>query len=327
MNTSEITITENDSLGKEEKQRSPFIEANTEAIKLETIQQDHIIPVFIKDNEPLISMPDFIDMAVGVTHHVFNGEDVREPQIRVSHPIKGRIPAAKNKPAKELLDHERTIYYERTAFVIQVPSISKQVNDDTLYLTVGGIKAYNEDNLYRCKGAPEHFKIFVGFLNKVCTNLCVWNEGYCKSVKVGTPRELEVAIFELVTDFCNSGYYGKFSFWEQLAEQELTEHQFAQVIGRAKLYQHLPREAKAAIPELLLNDTQISTIAKEYYQDTHFGKPEGGSIPLWNLYNLFTGANKSSYIDTFLERGLNAHAFIEQLSDALTGDQEFWFLS
>ena len=326
MNT-EITITEHDTLEKVVKERSPFIEANTESIELDEIQHNHIIPVFIKDNEPAISVANFIDMAVGVTHHVFNGEEVIEPQIRVSHPIKGRIPEAKNKPASELLDHERTIYYERTAFVIQVPTISKEVNGDTLFLTVGGIKAYNEDNLYRCKGAPEHFKIFVGFLNKVCTNLCVWNEGFCRSVKVGTSRELEVAIFELVTDFCNSGFYGKFSFWEHLADQELTEHQFAQLIGRAKLYQHLSRKRKETIPELLLNDTQISTIAKEYYQDEHFGTPKGGSIPLWNLYNLFTGANKSSYINTFLERGLNAHTFVEQLSRALTGEQESWFLS
>ena len=326
MNT-ELIITENNTQLKEEEPRSPFIEANTEKMELETIQRDHVIPVFIKDNEPTISVSDFIDMAVGVTHHVFNGEEVLEPQIRVSHPIKGRIPAAKDKPASELLDHEKTLFYERTAFVIQIPSISRQINGNTLFLTVGGIKAYNEDNLYRCKGAPEHFKIFVGFVNKVCTNLCVWNEGYCKSIKVGTPRELEVAIFEMVTDFSNSGYYDKFGYWEQLAEQELTDQQFAQLIGRAKLYQYLPREQKANIPELLLNDTQISTIAKHYYSDEHFGNPSGGSIPLWNVMNLFTEANKSSYIDTFLERGLNAHGFVEQVSNALLNEEEFWFLS
>lgn len=326
MNT-EITIEKHATLQKEEEERSPFIEANTEAIELETIQNDLLVPVFVKDNESTISVFSFIDLTIGITHHVFNGELIKEPQIRVSHPIKGRIPEARDIPASELEEHHKTLFYERTAFCIQIPSISKQINGDTLFLTVGGIKCYSEDNLYRCKGAPEHFKIFVGFVNRVCTNLCVWNEGYCKSVKVGTPRELEVAIFELVTDFCNSGYYGKFSFWEQLAEQELTEHQFAQVIGRAKLYQHLPKEQKQSIPELLLNDTQISTIAKHYYSDHHFGNPSGGRIPLWNVLNLFTEANKSSYIDTFLERGLNAHAFVEQLSDALTGDQEFWFLS
>lgn len=325
MNT-DITITETIQ-SQEEINSSPFIEANTVALDLDTIQREHIIPVFIKDNEPAISVPDFIDMAVGVTHHVFNGEDVREPQIRLSHPIKGRIPAAKNKPASELLDHEKTLFYERTAFVIQIPSISKRINGNTLYLSVGGIKAYNEDNLYRTKGAPEHFKIFVGFLNKVCTNLCVWNEGYCRSIKVGTPRELEVAIFEMVTDFCNSGYYSKFGYWEQLADQELSEQQFAQLIGRAKLYQYLPREQKSSIPELLLNDTQISTIARQYYNDENFGSLNGGGIPLWNLLNLFTEANKSSYIDTFLERGLNAHGFVEQISHALLSDEEFWFLN
>ncbi|MBD3615357.1 MAG: DUF3871 family protein [Gracilimonas sp.] len=322
----ELIITENEA-HTEHDNSSPFIEANTEKLELETIQREHIIPVFIKDNEPVISTPEFIDIAVGVTHHVFSGEHVIEPNIRVSHPIKGRIPEAKHKSASELLDHERTIYYERTAFVIQIPSISKTVNGNTLALTVGGIKAYNLDNLNRSKGAPEHFKIFVGFLNKVCTNLCVWNEGFCKTVKVSTPRQLEVAIFEMVTEFCDSGYFEKFGFWDQLGELELGEQQFANLIGRAKMYQQLPKAARDKLPDFLLNDSQISSITKEYYSNPNFGNPRGGSISLWNLYNLFTESNKSSYIDTFLDRGLNAHQFMSQLTSALVEEKEFWFLN
>ena len=34
-----------------------------------------------------------------------------------------------------------------------------------------------------------------------------------------------------------------------------------------------------------------------------------GNINLWNVYNLFTQANKSSYIATFLDRNLNAFEF------------------
>ncbi|WP_343671721.1 DUF3871 family protein [Chitinophaga sp.] len=36
-------------------------------------------------------------------------------------------------------------------------------------------------------------------------------------------------------------------------------------------------------------------------KDDSFCREVDGSINLWTLYNLFTGANKSSYIDTFLE--------------------------
>jgi len=38
---------------------------------------------------------------------------------------------------------------------------------------------------------------------------------------------------------------------------------------------------------------------------------------LWKMYNLFTGANKSSYIDMFLHRGVNASELVEGISDAL----------
>ena len=34
----------------------------------------------------------------------------------------------------------------------------------------------------------------------------------------------------------------------------------------------------------------------------HFASKQDGSISLWNLYNLLTEANKSSYVDTFLDR-------------------------
>ena len=36
-------------------------------------------------------------------------------------------------------------------------------------------------------------------------------------------------------------------------------------------------------------------------------------INLWKLYNLFTGANKMSYIDTFLDRGVGCQSFVNGL--------------
>ena len=151
----------------------PFIEANTEESNLQDIRDGHIIPVFIKDNEPLISHADFIDTTLDIVSNYYAGEKVLMPSVRVSHPIKGRIPEAKNKPASHLFENEKTIYFERMAFIIEVPSITDDIDGNTLSLTVGGVKAYNLDNLYSKKGTDEHFKIFVGFKNRVCTNLSV----------------------------------------------------------------------------------------------------------------------------------------------------------
>jgi len=304
--------------------RSPFIEANTEPMELREIEENHIIPVFSQDNEPAISHWEFIDRTVGIVHHTFPRETVKEPDIRVSHPRKGRIPEAKGKPANQLEEHEKTLYYERMAFVIDIPSITQEIKGDALTLTVGGVKAFNLDNLNRRKGTPEHFKVFIGFANTVCTNLCIWTDGFSDTIEVDNPRDLEGKIYDLVNGFSYSSQSNMLSKYQNY---ELTEQQFAQLVGRSRLYQYLSSKQKEEIPELLLNDTQISTVAKEFYKSEDFGCSSGGNINLWDLYNLFTEANKSSYIDTFLDRGVNAYQFTSQIANALEDQTEFWFLN
>ncbi|MGM5630838.1 DUF3871 family protein [Apibacter raozihei] len=49
---------------------------------------------------------------------------------------------------------------------------------------------------------------------------------------------------------------------------------------------------------------------------------------LCKVYNLFIQANKSSYIDTFLERNVNAFEFNESIDKAISGNSNYhWFLS
>jgi hypothetical protein len=57
----------------------------------------------------------------------------------------------------------------------------------------------------------------------------------------------------------------------------LTEHQFAQLIGKTKLYNYLPQQQKRLLPLLDFNDGQINTVARDYYQDASFCKEEDGS--------------------------------------------------
>ena len=53
----------------------------------------------------------------------------------------------------------------------------------------------------------------------------------------------------------------------------------------------------------------------------------GNEISLWNVYNLLTGANKSSYIDNFLDRAYNATQLADGLNKALYGDSKYaWFI-
>jgi hypothetical protein len=116
------------------------------------------------------------------------------------------VPEAKNKPANQLLEHEKTLYYERMAFVIEIPSISAEVDGNILSLSLGGVKAYNLDNLYNKKGTDEHFKVFIGFQNRVCTNLCVWTDGYKGDLKV-TDFGMLKGVMQSLFQYYNSSYH------------------------------------------------------------------------------------------------------------------------
>lgn len=73
-------------------------------------------------------------------------------------------------------------------------------------------------------------------------------------------------------------------------------------------------------------DCQISTMARDYYSNKSCCRDTNGNIDLWKLFNLFTGVNKTNYIDTFLDRNLGASSFIVGLQDALRSGSEHWFL-
>lgn len=307
-----------------DKNRSSFIEANTIPMTFKEIKNDHLIPVFVKENETLISHADFIEAARMIAAEVFQGEQILNPQIRVSHPIKGRIPEAKDKPANQLMEFEKTLFYERMAFIIEVPSIQTEIDGNILSLTIGGVKSYSSDNLYSRNQSDQHFKIFIGFKNTVCCNMCVWTDGYMNDVKVKSAGMLKGAIRTLL-----EGYERNFhvSNLQKLAEYSITEKQFANMLGRCRMYNHLPPDIKSNIPSILFGDQQMSSVVKEFYKDTNFCRDDNGNINLWRLYNLFTGSNKTSYIDTFLDRSVNAYNFVEQIKWALEGRGENWYLN
>jgi Domain of unknown function, B. Theta Gene description (DUF3871) len=316
---------ENGILLSKPKQTSPFIEANTESVDLSHLKERCIIPVFTKDNEITLSHQDFIDISSAGLRRIFPNLIVDEPEIRTSHLVKGRTPDALRIPANELQDHQKTMYYERMAFIIRLPSITETINGNKLALTIGGVRSYNLENLYN-KKSFEKFKFFIGFQNMVCCNLCVSTDGFKEEIKATSPFELESKITEVIEAY-NIDQHLK--MLKDLATYTLTEKQFAQIIGKARLYNYLPKKEKMLLPELLLNDGHINTVAKDYYQDESFCRDSNGDINMWEFYNLLTGSNKSSYVDTFLDRGVNAFEFTQGISKALSGSSTnyAWFLS
>lgn len=307
-----------------DKEITPFIVANTIEVPLHHLKQDCIIPVFSKDNEKTIAHQEFIESVLTAISKVFPHHSISTPEIRVSHQIKGRTPDAIHLNVKDLLDHQKTIYYERMAFVINIPSIVDSINGNELTLSVGGVRSYNLENLYN-KKTLEKFKFFIGFQNKVCLNMCINTDGFKEDLRVSSASELQHKVIEVMQN-----YNAELHLMEmkEFTQDYLSEHQFAQLIGKSRLYQHLPKSEKQKIPMLNFNDSHINTMAKDYYEDKNFCRLDDGRINLWDVYNLFTQANKSSYIDTFLDRNLNAFEFTKGIQKTLNGNSNYhWFLS
>lgn len=300
-----------------------FIEANTEAVSLAHLRDDCIIPVF-SDAERTISHFEMIDAVQFATQQYFGGIDVLPTQIRVSHPVNGRIPSALHKKVAELEEYEKTRYWERALCLIEIPSITEVVNGNRLNLTLGAVRALNNESLFS-KKSIEKFKLFIGFKNLVCTNMLVSTDGVDLEVKVSSYDELVLKMLELIEQF---NIPRTLHMLHDFGNYKLTEHDFSQLIGKSRLYQYLAADVKKNIPALEFNDTQVNTIARDYYFDKSFCRDKNGDIDLWRLYGLFTGANKSSYIDSFLNRAVNATTFTQELTAALAGkSRSNWFLS
>ena len=299
-----------------------FIEANTLEVDLNHLANDCITPVFAKDNELTINHAQFIETIQEAVQDFFKGETVDNADVRVSHIIKGRTPDALHKKANELLETDKTIYYERCAFSIDVPTIYQDVNGNRLNLSIVGVRAYNQMNLYS-KKVPELFRLAIGFKNQVCCNMCIFSDGYKDDLRVSSTTDLYRAALEL---FNNYNIAKQIHLMQQLGNTSMTEHQFCQILGKMRLYQCLPTGVQKHLPRMLLTDTQINSVAKAYINDSNFGG-ESGELNMWNFYNLLTGANKSSYIDSFLDRSLNASEIAMGINAALHGDETYkWFI-
>ena len=114
---------------------------------------------------------------------------------------------------------------------------------------------------------------------------------------------------------------------QSLGDTMLSEHRFCQILGRMRLYNYLPQAQQRELPRLLITDSQINNVARAYIHDDNFAG-NNGELSMWKFYNLITGANKSSYLDTFLGRSVNATEVSVGLTEALNGkDMAYsWFI-
>ena len=171
--------------------------------------------------------------------------------------IKGRIPEAIHKPANQLLESDKTIYYERAAFSIDIPTIYETVEGNKLNLSIVGVRAYNQMNLYS-KKVPELFRLAIGFKNQVCCNMCIFTDGYKDDLRVSNTSELYRSALELFNNYNPAKHL---HLMQKLGNTSMSEHQFCQILGKMRLYQCLPNGYQKRLPRMLLTDTQINSVA------------------------------------------------------------------
>ena len=77
-----------------------FLEANTSAISMDELSSTCVVPTW-GNQELTISHQDFISTVHDAACSFFSGETVNDPDIRVSHIVRGRIPSALHKKSSE----------------------------------------------------------------------------------------------------------------------------------------------------------------------------------------------------------------------------------
>ena len=299
-----------------------FLDANTNAITMNELRNLCVVPTWA-NQELTISHQDFIDCVHDAAKSFYQDETISTPSIRVSHIVRGRTPDALGKKASELLECEKTQFYQRLAFAFTIPTIYETVNGERLELCVGGVRNYNDLNLYRQGKGVEKFSVFIGWRVNICSNQVLTGQGVSLQMEVMDIRQLWMKVMELLYQFNPAS---DIYLMKNLANSYLTETQFAQIVGRMRLYQALPTHIQKSLPRLLITDSQINNVCRDFYNSENFGMKDN-RLSMWDFHNLLTESNKSSYIDSYLQRAVNATEMSVGINNALHGDATYsWFL-
>lgn len=301
-----------------------FIESNTHAISLEELEKN-IIPTFA-DNQLSISHVNFIKAVCFSASKVFG--ELTPVEIRVSHPIIGRKPEFLHLKSSELDDSMKTCFYQRLAWIAHVKGLTREINGQTVELTIGGCRSYHEDKLYN-RLSPMHFRCFVSWSVQICSNQMIQCSGNTGTFEALTEMDIIQKSYELFTGF-NLQKEENLTLLQQLHSTFIPEDVLMHIIGRMRLYQFLPKQEQKTLPSLIIGDQAVNAMVKGYVQNPNFGRREGQEITCYNLMQLMNESVKQAYIDLWVDRNQNCTDFAIGIQKALQGqdDQGYsWFLN
>jgi len=304
----------------EHETRSPFILGNTKEIGL-TELGDMLTPVFSRDNVETISHNEAINTVMDAVSTFFDGEEINAPVVRVSHEMKLRNRFGMGKLVENLRPEDSDSYYQRMMAMIEIPSISHEINGSICHLQVCIVRNYADCNLLGNSSQKQTMKLGIGFLNTICTNGMLSTDGVNLSIKITNTADFYKYCIELFKQY---NYKQHLDDIRRLNDTVVNVSTLAQFLGRARMATALPNSMKneLGLPDFILPEAQLNSMIRDYYTDENFGG-FGRDITAYQLFMLLTNY-KNNYIDVTLERSINAYQCAQGIASAINHDDEAW---
>lgn len=304
-----------------EETRTPFIIGNTQPIEMDALS-DMLTPVFSRDNVETISHVEGISTITDAISTYFDGQQINAPIVRVSHEMKLRNRFGAGKMVQNLRPEETDSYFQRMMAMIEIPSVSADINGSPCHLQVCLVHNYADINLLGNSSQYQSWKLCIGFLNTLCTNGLIRSSDGCNlSIKVTNTADLYKNAWTL---FQNYEYKQHLDEMKHLNDTVIDVSTLAQFLGRARMAAALPTKMKKELnlPEFILPEAQLNQMIRDYYTDDNFGG-YGHEITAWQFYMLLTNY-KNNYIDVSLERSANAYTISKGIAAAVNKESPEW---
>lgn len=309
------------SYNEAEETRTPFIIGNTQPIEMDALS-DMLTPVFSRDNVETISHVEGISTITDAISTYFDGQQINAPVVRVSHEMKLRNRFGAGKMVQNLRPEETDSYFQRMMAMIEIPSVSADINGSPCHLQVCLVHNYADINLLGNSSQYQSWKLCIGFLNTLCTNSLIRSSDGCNlSIKVTNTADLYKNAWTL---FQNYEYKQHLDEMKHLNDTVIDVSTLAQFLGRARMAAALPTKMKKELnlPEFILPEAQLNQMIRDYYTDDNFGG-YGHEITAWQFYMLLTNY-KNNYIDVSLERSANAYTISKGIAAAVNKESPEW---
>lgn len=309
------------SYNEAEETRTPFIIGNTQPIEMDALS-DMLTPVFSRDNVETISHVEGISTITDAISTYFDGQQINAPIVRVSHEMKLRNRFGAGKMVQNLRPEETDSYFQRMMAMIEIPSVSADINGSPCHLQVCLVHNYADINLLGNSSQYQSWKLCIGFLNTLCTNGLIRSSDGCNlSIKVTNTADLYKNAWTL---FQNYEYKQHLDEMKHLNDTVIDVSTLAQFLGRARMAAALPTKMKKELnlPEFILPEAQLNQMIRDYYTDDNFGG-YGHEITAWQFYMLLTNY-KNNYIDVSLERSANAYTISKGIAAAVNKESPEW---